>query len=419
MAKFQKALHQLAKAADLARVSSTKLEPLLKPNRVLEGTFWVPLEDRSSVRFRGFRVQYNNWRGPYKGGVRYHEGVSEDEVTTLAFLMTIKNAVADLPFGGAKGGVAFDPKQHGTKDLEQITKAYTRFIAPLIGPELDVPAPDVNTKAQTMRWLLEEYSRLTKQPLKAAYPVVTGKPIEFGGLKGRDQATGFGGAVILEAVCDRICRQKPSELTVAIQGFGNVGSHLARILDDKGFKVVALAEREGGVIYDDGLDVEETFRAHIRSEMLKHTCFCKDKVCKLGDCKVVGAREILKSEVDILIPAALEGQITKDNAHEIKARLILEMANGGIDPEAEKILLKRGVTVVPDVLANAGGVTASYFEWLQNGEGSTWSEKKVLTKLTSVMKQAFRDVWRTSQKYKTDLRTGAYILALKRLLKEA
>ncbi|MBI3495017.1 Glu/Leu/Phe/Val dehydrogenase [Candidatus Berkelbacteria bacterium] len=417
MAKFTKVIKILKRAAATAGISDTAIAPLLVVARTIDGTFFVRIGSGAVRQFRGFRVQHNNWRGPYKGGIRYHEHVSRDEVMTLAFLMTIKNAVVDIPFGGSKAGVIFDPKQYNQSDLENITRAFTRLIEPVIGPERDIPAPDINTNAQTMLWVLGEYAKIHGGSQQEHYAVVTGKPLDHGGSQGRGQATGFGGAVILDQLCDLVCRKKPQDTSVAIQGFGNVGAHLARELDDRGYKVVAVAERDGGILYDDGLDVSATFRAHVRKEMLKKTCYCKDRQCHLGDCKIIGAKEILKSDVDILIPAALENQITKENARDIKAKVVLEMANGGIDPAAEKILLQRGITVVPDVLANAGGVTVSYFEWLQNRRGQRWSEQKVLSELTKTMKRAFQVVWQASKKYKTDLRTAAYLVALKRLVR--
>lgn len=416
MAKFTKVTNILKRAAATAGIADTAIAPLLLPERTIDGAFFVKLGSGEVKQFRGFRVQHNNWRGPYKGGIRYHEHASLDEVKTLAFLMTIKNAVVGIPFGGAKAGVVFDPQEYDQSDLENITRGFTRLIEPVIGPERDIAAPDVNTNAQTMLWVLDEYRTIHGGSQQQHYAVVTGKPLDYGGSRGREEATGFGGAVILDQLCDLVCRKKPADTTVAIQGFGNVGSHLARELDDRGYKVVAVAERDGGILHDDGLDVSATFRAHMRKEMLKKICYCKNKVCHLGDCRIIGAKEILRSEVDVLIPAALENQIKKENAHAIKAKIVLEMANGGIDPAAEKILLRRGITVVPDVLANAGGVTVSYFEWLQNKKGERWSEQKVLATLTTTMHEAFATVWKTAQRRKTDLRTASYLVALERLM---
>lgn len=410
MKKLEKALFVLKESAKLAGLE--RVVPLMSaPNRSVTVNMSVATT-KGVEHFTGYRVQWNNALGPYKGGIRYHPSVDEDEVSTLALLMAIKNAVVEIPLGGAKGGIAFDPTTYSDSDLEKITRAYARAIAPIIGPTVDIPAPDVNTNAHTMGWVVDEYSKIIG---KKSLGVVTGKPVEKGGSQGREEATGRGGLEIILQACAHKKRDQTKPMTMAIQGFGNVGSHIARLCANAGFTITALADVAGGIHHDDGLDIERTIKAKERHTLLKKSCYCKGEHCNLKHCAFVGSTSVLYEDVDILIPAALEHQITKHNAHRIKAKIIVEMANGAITPEAEAILIKRGITVIPDVLANAGGVVVSYFEWLQNMHAEKWTKEKVESKLHDIMVTAYTDVVSTAKKYKTSLRMGAYIVALRRI----
>ncbi|OGE68251.1 hypothetical protein A3H81_04315 [Candidatus Daviesbacteria bacterium RIFCSPLOWO2_02_FULL_38_18] len=349
------------------------INQLLVPQRQIEVNIPLKLDSGKIKIVRGYRVQHNNWLGPYKGGLRYHPDVDLDEVKLLAFLMTIKNALVDVPFGGAKGGLQIDPKNFSKKELERLTRAFARALSPNIGPRVDVPAPDVNTNSQIMDWFADEYGD------KA---VITGKSLDHGGSEGREEATGLGGFFVLEKLVQKLGLKKP--LTVAIQGFGNVGSNLAGFLSSHGYKIVAVSNSREAI-------------------------FNKKKL--------VPKEALLELAVDILVPAALENAITKENAHRIKAKIILEMANGPTSQEADSILQKRGVLVVPDVLANAGGVTVSYFEWLQNIKNESWSKIKVEEKLKKAMNEAFEKVWEIYRREKVSLRLAAYMQALSRLAK--
>lgn len=412
MKKLEKALFVLRESAKIAGLESV-IPVVSAPERSV--TVNVSVTTKNGIEhFTGYRVQWNNALGPYKGGIRYHLRVDADEVSTLALLMTIKNAVVGIPLGGAKGGIAFDPTQYSESDLEKITRAYIRAIAPIIGPTVDIPAPDVNTNAHTMGWVMDEYSTIVG---KKSLGVVTGKPVDKGGSHGREEATGRGGLEILLQACAQFKRtNNNAPMTIAIQGFGNVGSHIARLCANAGFTIQAMADVTGGIHHDDGLDVKRTLLAKERHELLKKSCYCTGNLCNLKKCRFVGPSAVLYEDVDILVPAALEHQITQKNAHRVKAKIIVEMANGAITPEAEMILIKRGITVIPDVLANAGGVVVSYFEWLQNMHGETWTKEKVESKLHSIMVTAYKDVASTAKKYKTSLRMGAYIVALRRIL---
>lgn len=402
----------LQKAAKLVGWSEQKLAFFLEPNRTIEVK--IPLKKNGKVEwFKGYRVQYNNKRGPYKGGFRYHPQVDMEEVRRLALLMTLKCAVVDIPFGGGKGGIALDPALLSEKELEIITRGFIRQLSDVIGPHKDVPAPDVNTNAKIMDWVVDEYAKITG---KKELAVVTGKSLGNGGIAGREKATGLGGAIVLREYLKTI-KKEPPETTVAIQGFGNVGSHLARILDNWGFKIVALSESVGAVYHEDGLEVNEAFRQTLRTEILEKVCFCKGMTCHLKECAFIDNETLLQSDVDVLIPAAIDDQIHKGNAHKIKAKVILEMANHPVTEEADEILQKRGIVVIPDILANAGGVTVSYFEWLQNTQNDKpWSEEKVDKLLEEKMVKAFGEIIKIAKKEKVDYRTATLALALKRLI---
>lgn len=417
---WQRALLQLRGAAQ-----RTKIDPLLalqleNPDRVVEMSVPLRMDDGTARVFQGFRVQHNNIRGPYKGGLRYHSQVDMDEAKALAFWMTIKNAVVGVPFGGGKGGVAANPKELTERELERLTREFTRKLAPIIGPEVDVPAPDVNTNGKIMTWIVDEYARVTGVPAPA---VVTGKPIENGGSEGRTEATGLGGShVLLHLLKSR--KLDPKNMTVAIQGFGNVGSYLARYLHQAGFKIVALSDSKGGIYVPKGIQSIEAVEACKAKKGILAGCYCVGSVCDVSNKDIVDAREISSDEiltlpVDIVVPAALENAITEKNADKIKANFVLEMANGPTTLEADAILEKKGVTVIPDVLANAGGVAVSYFEWEQNRKNQHWKKTDVFAQLQKRMEAATEAVMTTAKKHRVSLRESAYVVALQSIARES
>lgn len=405
--RAQKLLEQTAKRLDY---DPLLLSMLSEPDRIVEVSLPIKTDKGNIKIFKGFRVQHNNIRGPYKGGLRYHPAVDIDEVKTLAFWMTMKNAVVDVPFGGGKGGITVDPKLLSGAELERLTRLFAKKISPIISPDLDVPAPDINTNGQIMSWISDEFgeylksqnsSRKTDQNFIKA--VVTGKPIDDGGSEGRMEATGLGGAYTLMAVLKET-NMDSKNLTVAVQGFGNVGSNVAKFLFELGFKIVAIADVGGGFYLPDGVkDFSE-----IQSVFKKKKNFN-------GIGKFISSQDILELPVDIIVPAAIEEVITRKNAYKIKAKIILEMANGPTDFEADKILDNKGVIIIPDILANSGGVATSFFEWFQNINDEKWEKQKVLNKLKSKMEKAVEEVMKVSKEYKTSLRTSAYILALQRI----
>lgn len=413
---FDDALIQLEKAAPKAGVSSDYLEHLSYPHRQVEVYLHLKKDNGQTQIVRGFRVQHNNWLGPYKGGLRYHGQVDINEIKALAFWMTIKNAVVDVPFGGGKGGIEIDPKTLSKTELERLTREYVQHISAVIGPEIDVPAPDVNTNAQIMEWMADEYGKIIGEDCPA---VVTGKPLHCGGSEGREEATGLGGLYVLEKLVEKLNLKKP--LKVAIQGFGNVGSHIAILLQQNGYEIVALSDSKGGIYKKEGSFDAGSVKECKKTNKSISSCYCVDKICGLsrdykGD---ITNEKLLELPVDILIPAALEGVINKKNASKIRAKVIFEMANGPVTSEADQILKKRKIMIVPDVLANSGGVTVSYFEWFQNMKGEKWGLEKVRNKLKEKMVKAFDDVWEIHKRKKVDLRMAAYILALQRLSSKA
>lgn len=402
--------NQLKKIAKKINLKPDLLTRLLEPDRIIEVN--LPFKNTS---IKGYRVQHNNIRGPYKGGLRYHPQVSMDEVKALAFWMTLKNAVIDVPFGGAKGGITIDPKTLSEKELESITRLFTRRLADVISPQKDVPAPDVNTNPKIMSWIVSEYEKITGDKTHA---VVTGKPIEFGGSLGRTEATGLGGAYALLAY---LKKNKPTKnLTVAVSGFGNVGKNVTKFLQKNGLKIVALSDSKGGIYIKNGIpDIKEVERCKEKTGLLAG-CYCIGSVCDLEnrkklDGKEISTEELLTLPVDILVPAALENVLNKDNAQKIKAKIILEMANGPTTSEADEIFNKKNITVIPDILANSGGVAVSFFEWYQNLHKEKWTKEKVFKKLKEKMENAVSEVYNISQKENLSLRDSAYILALKRI----
>lgn len=406
---FKSALRSLTFAAQKGKNPQELVELLSVPQRQIE--VFISFKHDSGIFeiVRGFRVQYNNWRGPYKGGLRYHPEVNLDEVKTLAFWMMIKNAVINVPFGGGKGGIEIDPKHLSEKELERLTRAFARILAPNIDPKVDVPAPDVNTSPKIMDWFEDEYSKVTGRKSPA---VVTGKSLINGGSEGRTEATGLGGFFVLEELVKKMRLIKP--LTVAVQGFGNVGFHIAQLLSAAGYKVVALSDSRGGIFNKDeqGFDIAEVKKYKEKTGIITGYKTTSNTVN-------ISNKGIILLPVDILIPAALENVITEENASVLEAKVILEMANGPISDVADAILQKRKIPVVPDVLANAGGVTVSYYEWLQNMKNQKWSKSKVNAKLKKAMITSFEKIWEIKTQKKVTLRIAAYILALDRLSKKA
>jgi glutamate dehydrogenase/leucine dehydrogenase len=398
---FVNAQLQLKEAFDRMKIEGEWYEILKEPKEVLEVTFSVHTEKGLQV-FKGYRVHHNDSRGPCKGGVRYHPNVSMDEVKALAMWMTWKCAVVGIPFGGAKGGVICDPKKMSRIELENMTRAYVRALDDFIGPMKDIPAPDVYTDAQTMAWIMDEYSRGKSYNV---FSVVTGKPPSLGGSMGRECATGCGLAFIARETM-RYYKKDPAKTTAVIQGYGNLGSIISQRLFEMGVKIIAVSDSKGGIYNESGLNPHE-IEAH-KTET--------GSVVGLKGAKAVTNQQLLELKCDILLPCALENQITIDNASRIKAKMILEGANGPTTPEAEKILNRKGIIIVPDVLANAGGVTVSYFEWVQNIQSYFWSEDDVNSKMDIIMTKAFKNVVGIMEKYRVPMRTAAYMLAIQRVV---
>src|SRR5690348_5394079 len=383
-----------------------KLDPemeaiLRQPERELHVHFPVRMDDGSIRMFDGFRVQHNTARGPAKGGIRFHQDVNVDEVKALATWMTWKCSVVDVPYGGGKGGVVVDPTKLSLGELERLSRRFITEIQGIIGPERDIPAPDVNTNSQIMAWMMDQYSRNKGYPIPG---MITGKPLALGGSVGRNEATARGlQFCVREAV--RATGMDLTGATVVVQGYGNAGNIAARLLMGDGVKVVAVSDSHGGIYAKDGLDPARVLRWKEEH----------GSVQGFGNADNVTNEELLEIPCDILVPAALEGQITARNAGKIKAKLIAEAANGPTTPEADRILSDKGVLLLPDILANAGGVTVSYFEWAQNIQGFYWTEEEVDERLERVMVRSFRAVYETAQEHEVDMRTAAYIVAIGRV----
>lgn len=417
---FDNAMAQLGKAAGhlpQTKELKQKLEILKLPQRILNVTIPVKMDNGTLKIFQGYRVQHNNARGPYKGGIRYHPQVSMDEVKALAFWMAMKCAVADLPLGGGKGGVIVDPKILSSGELERLSRGYARAIADCIGPDRDVPAPDVNTTGMIMGWMVDEYMKTIKSTNKKLRATFTGKLIKDGGSEGREEATGKGGLFVLQAVLSKLRTQNSmtKKLTAAVQGFGNVGYNATRFLTQAGFRVIAVSDSKGGILVPDGVNPALTLECKKQKGYLAG-CYCTGSVCDLTKGRQISNEALLELDVDVLVPAALESVIMKENANRIKAKVILEMANGPTTPDADTFLYKKGIVVIPDILANSGGVTVSAFEWEQNLKGQRWTKENVNAKLKIKMEKAASAVWETSRKIKTDLRTSAFVVATKRIV---
>lgn len=387
----------LQKVAPLAGLNSTEVKHLSTPEHVHTAELTV-----EGKKYPAYRVQFNNARGPYKGGIRFHPEVNLDEVTSLAFWMTLKTAVADLPLGGGKGGVVVDPKQLSPVQLQKLSREYVKAFFSYVGPTKDIPAPDVYTTPQIMAWMLDEYETIAKEK---APGFITGKPLEVGGSKVRDIATALGGTYVLEQV---LAKLKVKEKTAAIQGFGNAGMNMASLLSQQGFTIVAVSDSKGGVYNAQGLSIPEVIAIKEKTGSVSNY--------KQG--KKISNEELLTCDCAVLIPSALSEVITRKNAAQIKANIVLELANGPTTPEADEILHKKSTIVVPDILANSGGVTVSYFEWVQNRYNFYWEEHYVKEELKKKLIAAFSLVWKEYEagKGKFDFRTAVYIHALKKVI---
>ncbi len=407
---FDDAVNRLSRIGEQTGCSKLVIDALSHANAMLKVHVEVRMDDGHTRYFPGYRCQHNNILGPTKGGIRFHPDVGAQEVQALALWMTLKCAVVDIPFGGAKGGVSVDPKALSPMELERLSRSYVRAMADFIGPERDIPAPDVYTNARIMGWMMDEYEKITRVKNPA---VITGKPIALGGSLGRDDATGRGAYLCIKALEQRDCLT-PEETTVAVQGFGNGGYHVARLLANDGYKVVAISDSQGGIYRQQGLDVKSVYQQKQDHKELK-AVYCDGSVCETVDHDTLSNSELLTKDVDILIPAALDSVITCDNASDIQARYIVEIANGPITSDADAVLKDKGVIVIPDILANAGGVTVSYFEWVQNRTGYRWSETKVREELKEVMSNAFKRANTLVQEKGLDFRDAVYAVALERL----
>ena len=427
---FQTALIQLERAVSFLLAGAPAVEAeqihrtvavLQQPMRMVDVMLPVTRDDGSLEMFHGFRVQYNNFRGPYKGGIRFHPDVNLDEVKALSFWMAMKCAVVDLPLGGGKGGISVDPKQLSAGELERLSRAYSRAIADVIGPDIDVPAPDVHTNGVIMGWMLDEFiaykkrqSDIPSHMLARLAGTFTGKRIEDGGSEGREEATGRGGAITLSTILKKM-QLNPKGLTAAVQGFGNVGFNVTKYLIDMGIRVIAVSDSKGGIHVPDGINPELTAECKRKNGYLAG-CYCSGSVCDLSKGKPISNEELLTLPVDILVPSALENVITADNAANVQAKIILEMANGPTTVEADDILFAKKIVVVPDILSNSGGVTVSCFEWEQNINNQHWSKTEINERLSVKMEKATGEVWDTAIAHKTDLRKAAFIVALRRLV---
>ena len=402
----------IVKTAKNLGLRENQIKRLLEPEMVHEFSLPVKMDNGQTEIFKAFRVQHNSALGPYKGGIRFHPGVTREEMQALAILMSIKCAVVGIPYGGGKGGVAVDPKKLSPAELERLSRAYAAAVAPFIGPQKDIPAPDVNTNAQIMDWMLDEYEKIIGHKSPATF---TGKPLSRGGSLGRNEATGRGGVIILQAL---LAKLKIENLklkiavspTVAVQGFGNVGYYFAKLAREEGASLVAVSDSKGGIVKKVKSRLTQLEPLDIPLVME-----CKRKKGFLAGGRTISNSELLEMPVDILVPAALENVITSGNMQKIKAKVIIEMANGPVTEEADRYLQKKGVIIVPDVLANAGGVATSYLEWVQSRQGFWWTEDEVNVKLASLMTRAFEAIYSLAKEKNIPLKQAAYDLAISRI----
>ena len=401
---FEIAQKQIKSACDKLNADPAVYEILKNPMRVLEVSFPVKLDDGTVKTFVGYRSQHNNAVGPFKGGLRFHPGVTRDEVKALSTWMTFKCSVAGIPYGGGKGGMAIDPKEYSKDELERISKGFAKAISPIIGEKVDIPAPDVNTNGQIMSWMVDAYEEVAGKSTKGVF---TGKPLEFGGSLARTEATGYGVNLAAKKALEKL-NIDVKGATYAVQGFGNVGFYTAYYAHKDGAKIVAFSNVDVAIYNENGIDMEAVIK-----DFKENGCISENK----GYGKDITNAELLELEVDVLTPCALENQITSENADRIKAKVVVEGANGPTTPEADEILFKKGILVVPDILANAGGVVVSYFEWVQNLQSYYWSFEEVQQKENALLSGAFEDVWALAAEYKVDLRNAAYMKSIERISK--
>lgn len=409
---FKDAKTRLSEVFKRIELSDDVDQRLAHPKIILAVNIPLRMDDGRLRVLEGYRIQYNDIRGPTKGGVRFHPDVNVDEVTSLAFWMTIKCAVAGLPFGGAKGGVAVDPKTLSRLELERLSRGYIRAIADIIGPARDIPAPDMYTNATIMGWMADEYYEIVRKKVPG---VITGKPVHLGGSLGREAATGQGALFVLNKWAERR-NLEAKDIRIAVQGFGNAGAHFASLANKAGYCIVAVSDSKGAIFAENGLDPDVLIAQKREHRELTHMLYCGTSVCETTEYKVIGNRELLELDVDVLALAALENQVTGQNADRIQAKHILEIANGPVDSKSDAVLFKRGITVLPDVLVNAGGVTVSYFEWLQNRAGLYWEETEVNRRLKKTMDREADCIFDTAEKQNISLRTAAYLHGVKRIV---
>lgn len=404
---YENVLKVMDEAAQILGYSESDIEPLKYPERELKVSVPVVMDDGSTRVFEGYRIQHSTSRGPAKGGIRFHPAVNNDEVKALAAWMTFKCAVVNIPYGGGKGGVVCDPHELSERELRAITRRFTAAIMPLIGPDQDIPAPDVGSNAAVMGWMMDTYSMLKGH---CVHGVVTGKPIELGGALGRNEATGRGVMFTTRNIMKKMGMEMKGT-DVAVQGMGNVGSITAKLLHQEGMKVVAVSDVSGGIYKKEGLDIPAilVYLGKDRKNLLSG--YEEDGMTRITN------EELLELPVTVLVPAALENQINGTNADKIQAKLIVEAANGPTAAEADPILNEKGVVIVPDILSNAGGVVVSYFEWVQNIQSVSWTEEEVNAKLERIMNNSFEAVYNIAQEKKVPLRTGAYLIAVDRVVK--
>jgi len=388
----------ITKTAENMQLDSEMIKRLIEPEFAHEFALTITMDSGKKKVFKGWRIQHNSALGPYKGGIRFHHQTVREEVQALATLMSIKCAVAGLPYGGAKGGIVIDPKTLSKTELERLSRAFIGRIAHIIGEDVDVPAPDVNTNPEIMSWMIDEYQKIINRKSLAT---ITGKPISMGGSLGRTAATGRGGLFVLLSLLGKL-KKKAKGTTVAVQGFGNVGYYFARLAAEVGFKVVAISDSKSGVYDKNGIDLDRALKNKKEKGMVAYT-------------KAISNEELLELDVDVLVPAALENMVNEKNMSKIKAGIIVEMANGPLTQEAYEYLAKKGTVIVPDVLANSGGVTVSYLEWVQNKAGYYWSEKEVNDKLKVMMDKAFEAIWKKSVEKKIPLKQAAFEVAIERI----
>ncbi|MCL4406122.1 MAG: Glu/Leu/Phe/Val dehydrogenase [Patescibacteria group bacterium] len=404
---LESAKQQLLDIAKILELDKKTVDRLLKIENLVSGEISVKLDNGRIQKFKAWRSQHNSACGPYKGGIRFHEGVTVEEVQALSMWMTWKTAVVGIPYGGGKGGVVVNPKNLSKSELQRLSRAYIKLIAEHIGSDKDIPAPDVNTNAEIMGWMLDEYEKIVgrKEP-----GVLTGKPLELGGSKGRTEATGLGGSYVLDSFVKKLKKQKKN-VSIAVQGFGNVGSYFAKFAYKNGYKIVAVSDSKNTLYNEKGLNIDKAFDYKAANDTFKG----------FPGGKLLPAEAVLSLNVDILVPAALENAVNEENVSKINARHILEMANGPVTPRAEEVLTAKKILILPDVLANAGGVVVSYFEWVQNLQNYYWEKEEVYAKLKKLMDKAFASVWSEFERLskvskKSTLRQAAYSLAVQKVV---